>query len=106
MSKARNFRELEAKMSPEARERIAARVKETLKALRLDQLREARRITQEQLAESLGIKQSSISKMESRADIYVSTLARVIEAMGGELEIRAVFPDGAVVRIKKFSDAA
>jgi len=71
----------------------------------LDELRAARELTQERLAETLGIKQASVSKIERRADLYVSTLARFIEAMGGELEIRAVFPEGSV-RLKRFGGPA
>jgi DNA-binding transcriptional regulator YiaG len=103
MAKARNFKELEAEMTPEACERVAARVKETLDNMSLDQLRAARELTQEHLAEVLHIKQASVSKMERRADMYVGTLAKFIEAMGGRLEIRANFPDGAV-RITQFSE--
>ena len=102
MAKARNFKELEAKMAPEARERVAARVKETLENMSLDQLRAARELTQEHLAEILRIKQASVSKMERRADMYIGTLSKFIEAMGGQLEIRAIFPDGSV-RITQFS---
>jgi DNA-binding transcriptional regulator YiaG len=105
MAKARNFRELEAKMSPESRARVAARVKETLENMALDQLRAARELTQEHLASLLGIKQASVSKMERRTDMYIGTLSRFIEAMGGQLEIRACFPDGSV-RITQFADAA
>ena len=93
-------------MSPERLAENDAAIERMIAEMPLHMLREARQITQAHLAEILGVKQSSISKMESRADIHVSTLARVIEAMGGELEIRARFPDGSVVRIKKFSDAA
>jgi DNA-binding transcriptional regulator YiaG len=103
MAKARNFRELETKMSPESRARVAARVKETLENMSLDQLRAARELTQEHLAALLGIKQASISKMERRTDMYIGTLSRFIEAMGGQLEIRACFPDGSV-RITQFSE--
>ena len=102
MAKARNFKELDAKMAPEARERVAARVKETLENMSLDQLRAARELTQEHLAELLHIKQASVSKMERRTDMYIGTLSKFIEAMGGQLEIRAIFPDGAV-RITQFS---
>jgi DNA-binding transcriptional regulator YiaG len=104
MAKARNFRELEARMSPESRARVGARVKETLENMSLDELRAARQLTQEHLAAILNLKQSSVSRLERRADMYVSTLAKVIEAMGGRLEIRAVFPDGAV-QISQFSTA-
>jgi DNA-binding transcriptional regulator YiaG len=99
---AKNFDELRAKMSPESRARVAARVKETLENMSLDQLRAARELTQESLAELLHIKQASISKMERRTDMYIGTLSRFIEAMGGQLEIRANFPEGSV-RITQFS---
>lgn len=62
----------------------------------LDELRAARQLTQEHLGTLLGINQSAVSKMERRVDMYVSTLGDFIRAMGGELEIRAVFPEGAV----------
>jgi len=68
----------------------------------LDELRAARNLTQERLAKVLGVKQPAISRMERRADVYVSTLASFIAAMGGHLEIRAVFPEGAVV-VSQFS---
>ncbi len=59
-------------------------------------LRDALRFTQQQLAEELGVKQAAISKMERRPDHLVSTLRRFIEAMGGELELKAHFPTGSV----------
>ena len=69
----------------------------------LAELRAARDLTQEHLSDVLGVKQSAVSKLERRADMYVSTLRSFIKAMGGDLEIRAVFPDGAV-RITQFQD--
>jgi predicted XRE-type DNA-binding protein len=93
---ARNFRELEEKMSPERRARVAARVKAELALMPLHQLRQAREMTQTRLAEVLSVDQGRISKLEKRTDMYLSTLRSYIEAMGGALEIRAVFPDGAV----------
>jgi transcriptional regulator with XRE-family HTH domain len=62
----------------------------------LDEVREARALTQEHLAKLLGIKQAAVSKMERRADMYVSTLQSMIKAMGGTLQILAVFPEGKV----------
>lgn len=103
MAKATKFSELQAKMPPESRARVAARVRETLANMALDDLRAARELTQENLADVLHINQAAVSKLERRTDMYVSTLARFIEAMGGQLEIRAVFPDGAV-RITQFGD--
>jgi DNA-binding transcriptional regulator YiaG len=102
MPEAKNFKELQARMSPEAQARSAARARETLANMPFEKLRAARQITQTHLAELLCIKQASVSKMERRTDMYIGTLARFIEAMGGQLEIRANFPDGSV-RITQFS---
>jgi DNA-binding transcriptional regulator YiaG len=99
---ARNFKELQSKMSPESQAKSQALAREMLANMPLNELRAARELTQEHLADLLHIKQASISKMERRTDMYIGTLAKFIEAMGGELEIRAVFPDGAV-RITQFS---
>jgi DNA-binding XRE family transcriptional regulator len=100
---ARNFKELQEKMSPERRARVEARVHEALQTLALDELREARKLTQTQLAALLKVDQGSVSKMERRTDMYISTLRSYIEAMGGALHIRAVFPDGEV-QIHQFGD--
>jgi predicted XRE-type DNA-binding protein len=93
---ARNFRELVAKMSPESQARVAARVKAELALMPLQQLRNAREMTQTRLAELLEMDQGNISRLEQRTDMYLSTLRSYIEAMGGELEIRAHFPEGDV----------
>lgn len=89
-------------MSPESRARSDALARETLANMPLDELRAARELTQEHLAGILHIKQASVSKMERRTDMYIGTLSKFIEAMGGQLEIRAIFPDGSV-RITQFS---
>jgi len=102
---ARKFTELEEKMSPESRDRVKARAKELLQAMALDELRAAREMTQIALAKILEVGQSEVSKIENRADMYVSTLASYVKAMGGELEICAVFPDGKV-KIKQFEELA
>jgi predicted XRE-type DNA-binding protein len=93
---ARNFNELRAKMSPESQARVAARVKEELAQMPLHQLRNARQMTQTRLAELLEMDQGNVSKLEQRTDMYLSTLRSYIEAMGGVLEIRALFPEGDV----------
>jgi predicted XRE-type DNA-binding protein len=93
---ARKFEELRAEMSPERRARNAARAKEELAMMPLNQLRNAREMTQTRLAEVLSVDQGRISKLEKRTDMYLSTLRSYVEAMGGTLEIRAVFPDGDV----------
>jgi transcriptional regulator with XRE-family HTH domain len=102
---AKNFKLLQAKMSPDARARSEAKAERMMVEMALDELRAARELTQEHLAKLLRVKQSAISKLERRTDMYVSTLQKMIEAMGGVLEIRAVFPEGDV-RISQFSELA
>jgi DNA-binding XRE family transcriptional regulator len=92
----RNFRELEAKMSPESRARAEAKAKKMLAEMPLDELREAREMTQVHLAKILGVNQAAVSKLERRTDMYVSTLQDFVKAMGGELKIIARFPEGTV----------
>ncbi|MGH7279581.1 MAG: helix-turn-helix domain-containing protein [Candidatus Rokuibacteriota bacterium] len=100
---AKAFRTLREKMSPAAQARAAAKAEQLIRNMPLDELREARSLTQEQLAKVLGVEQAAVSKMERRTDMYISTLQTAIKAMGGDLEIRAVFPDGTV-RIDQFRD--
>lgn len=100
---ARKFAELLEKMDPARRARVEARVQATLADMPLQELRRARQMSQTQLAEHLEIAQSEISKIEHRTDLYLSTLRSYIEAMGGELELIARFPDGAV-RITQFAN--
>jgi len=102
---ARNFKDPQAKMPPAPRARVGARIKQMEAEMPLEELRAAREMTQQQLAKSLRVDQSAISKLERRTDMYVSTLQRFVQAMGGQLEIRAVFPEGAV-RISQFAELA
>lgn len=90
---AKKWSDLKAKMPVERQEAIARRTQELIDEMPLEQLRRARKLTQEQLAETLHLNQASVSKLERRTDLYVSTLANFVSAMGGELEIRVVFPD-------------
>lgn len=79
------------------------KAKKILAGMPLQELRYARQLSQEQLAEALHVKQASISKLERRTDMYISTLRNFIRAMGGELEINAVFPE-CVIAIDQFHD--
>ena len=97
---AKPFRELEKRMSPAARKRSEAKARQLIEEMPLNELRAARQLTQEHLARLLHIKQASVSKLERRPDMYLSTLRDFIAAMGGELEITARFPEGEV-RIKQ-----
>jgi predicted XRE-type DNA-binding protein len=100
-----NFQALQAQMSPESWVRSEATAERLIREMALDELRAARALTQEHLSTILGVQQSAVSKLERRADMYVSTLRHFIEAMGGQLEIRAVFPEGDV-RITQFQTLA
>jgi DNA-binding XRE family transcriptional regulator len=84
------------KMDPAIVASADKKAKAILAAMPLQELRRARQLSQEQMAQQLHIKQSSISKLEHRADIYISTLRNFVRAMGGELEIKAVFPDSTI----------
>jgi len=101
----RKFRELIDAMPANRRQKIAQRVRETIAAMPLDELRKARQMTQAKLAQSLGVNQGEVSKIEHRTDLYLSTLSEYVEALGGRLEIRAVFPDREV-RITQFEELA
>jgi len=89
MAGHKKWSEIRAKAAPETLERADA----LLASYRLRGLREARGLTQSEMADRLDVRQVSVSRMEARSDVRVSTLRSVIEAMGGRLEIRAVFPD-------------
>lgn len=100
---AKKFSALRAKMKPEAQKRAAAMAQTMLDEMPLKELRQARGLSQKMLAELLQVQQPSIAKIEKRTDMYLSTLRSHIEAMGGELDVVARFPDGTV-KISHFSD--
>ncbi|MCS3509192.1 MULTISPECIES: helix-turn-helix domain-containing protein [Achromobacter] len=102
---AKKFGTLRAAMSPESQLRAKAATEQMLREMPLHELRQARGLSQKVLADVLHVQQPSIAKMEKRTDMYISTLRSHIEAMGGELEVIARFPDGAV-KITNFSDLA
>jgi transcriptional regulator with XRE-family HTH domain len=101
---ARNYKELQDKMDPASRADNVRAVREELQRMSLDELRNAKRLTQAYLAEMLDTPQSSISRIEQRADMYLSTLRNHVHAMGGVLQIQAVFLDGGTVAINRFGD--
>ncbi len=97
------FNTLRKKMSLSAQKAAAAKKKEMLKEMPLQELRQAHQMSQQRLAELLLTKQANVSRIERRTDMYISTLRSYIEAMGGRLEIIAKFPDGEVY-INQFED--
>jgi DNA-binding transcriptional regulator YiaG len=100
---AKKFSELRDKMSKERRAPVESRVQAALEEIPLHELRRARDLTQMTLAKAMRTSQGEVSKIEQRTDVYVSTLRSYLEAMGGELELVARFPDGAV-EISQFGE--
>ena len=97
------FSQLRSRMSPQSQERAEAKAQAMLAEMPLNELRQARGLSQKMLAEVLHVQQPSIAKIEKRTDMYISTLRSHIEAMGGQLEVVARFPDGSV-KISNFAD--
>ena len=93
MTGRRKFSDLVGKMSPERRAGVARMSAEMQEEMDLTQLRTARRLSPAALGELLRVEQPAVAKIEKRTDMYVGTPRRFIEAMGGELEITARFPD-------------
>ncbi len=95
-TKTKNFNELRTRArqrDPDWDANVAERKRAIEDALALAELRQSRHVTQVALAEILGISQGNVSRLESRSDVYLSTLRSYIEALGGHLEIAAVFDD-------------
>ena len=94
---AKNLSDILADLPVERREHIEARATElaTLKDLRL-----AAQQTQEQLAETLGVRQDTISRLEQRSDMLLSTLRKYVESMGGTLELKVQFPNRPPITIE------
>lgn len=94
----KKFRDLAAPLyaDPERRARIEAETEAAIAAVRLVDVREARGVTQTQLAEQLGVSQVNVSRIERAEDTHLSTLSKYVEGLGGHLELRAVFDDQSV----------
>jgi DNA-binding XRE family transcriptional regulator len=101
MSGHRNFGDLRKRMSTKRERTNASRAAKMLTEMPLQELRQARELSQNTLARLLGVTQPEISKIEKRTDMYLSTIRDYIEAMGGTLEVLASFPEGTV-RISQF----
>ena len=104
MSGRHPFSELTNGFTPDRRRRVDAMKRDLLAEMPLHELRRARVLTQQELADTMRVSQSAIAKLEQRADVYVSSLRSYIEAVGGRLRIVAEFPEGEVA-ITNFSQA-
>jgi len=89
-----NIREKIAKLNRAQRKKVAARAAELIaEEMSLRQLRKARKLTQARVAKALGVTQDSVSRLEKRSDLLLSTLRKTVKAMGGEVRFVAEFPD-------------
>ncbi len=103
MSGHRKFSQLIDNFSEERLALINEKTAQLKSEMALHELREALQLGQTDLAHQLNIKQPAVARLEKDTDMYVSHLRKVIEAMGGELDIIARFPD-AQVKINNFSE--
>jgi transcriptional regulator with XRE-family HTH domain len=99
---ARSFDELVKRTTTkQTQAKAARRTQELLAELLLSEVRKLAGKSQGEVAEALGIKQPSLSKLEKQSDMQISTLKKIVKALGGELEVTARFPKGSV-RIDQF----
>lgn len=95
---ATNVDDIIKKLSPAQRKKVEARAAELIaEEMTLRELRHARQLTQVKMAKKLGVTQDSVSRLEKRSDLLLSTLRKTVEAMGGNLFLVAEFPDRAPV---------
>ena len=86
------------KLSPAQRKKVEKRAAEMIaEEMTLRELRRARKLTQVRMAKALGITQDSVSRIEKRSDLLLSTLRKTVKALGGNLSLVAEFPDRAPV---------
>ncbi len=98
---SQSLQELLSELSVEEQAAVDARFQELYaEEMTLRDLRKARQLTQEHLANELHVRQESVSRLEKRSDLLLSTLAHDVEAMGGTLKIMVEFPDRPPVRIQ------
>jgi len=94
-------------LSPAQRKKVEARASELIaEEMILRELRHARKLTQVKMAKTLGVTQDSVSRLEKRSDLLLSTLRKTVEAMGGNLSLVAEFPDRAPVVLSGIAEDA
>ena len=100
-----NVNEIIRKLSPAERKKVEARAAQKIaEEMSLRDLRKARKLTQARVAKTLGITQDSVSRLEKRSDLLISTLRKTVKAMGGDVRIVAEFPDRAPVVLSELSE--
>ena len=94
---AHQWNDLKHKASPEVRAQLKREAQAELQRIGFDKLRQARQQTQIAVAEKLRVGQGSVSRIEKQSDFLLSTLKEYVGALGGQLELRVIFPDGDFV---------
>ena len=94
---AKSFKHLRDNMTSIQRDRSTEQAQAILTEIALQELRKSLNLTQEQVAQVLDVKQASLSKLENQGDMYISTLRRLVDALGGRLKLVASFPDREVL---------
>jgi transcriptional regulator with XRE-family HTH domain len=99
-----NVDDIIRKLSPTQRKKVEARAAQLIaEEMTLRELRQARKLTQVRMAKKLGITQDSVSRLEKRSDLLLSTLRKTVEAMGGHLSLVAEFSDRGPVILSSIS---
>ena len=100
-----NVNKIIRKLSLAERKKVEERAAEIIaEEMSLRDLRRARKLTQARVAKTLGITQDSVSRLEKRSDLLLSTLRKTVKAMGGNVRIVAEFPDRAPVTLSEISE--
>jgi DNA-binding XRE family transcriptional regulator len=104
--RSKTLNEVLDELSPSDRKRVEARAAELItEEMTLRDLRRVLKMTQTSMAVAIGVGQESISKLENRGDLRVSTLRKAVEALGGSLSLIVNFPDKESVRLAGIADA-
>ena len=94
------------KLPADRQSRISARTEQLInEELTLQELRKARELSQEEMSDRLSMRQGDISKLERRTDLFLSTVRKYVQAMGGTLELVVTFPDSGPITIVQIGEA-
>jgi transcriptional regulator with XRE-family HTH domain len=104
MPKTKPWNQIRRSLSPEREQELRTEIEREVARMKLPDLRRARRLSQETLAELLGMNQGDVSRLERRADMYVRSLRRYVEAAGGKMWIIAEFPDVEPIELEMFGE--
>jgi DNA-binding XRE family transcriptional regulator len=103
MANTKNWRTVRGQR-PLNEKRVSAYKRLMEAELRLSELRSRRGVSQASIAAALDVSQPNVSRIEQEDDVYLSTLARYVAALGGHLEIRAVFPNETITVLRTGPD--